>query len=218
MNLSKVSILLSASAIVLAACSQSSESMRVSSGLHRTIEARETNHALRISTTAYGSVSEDQRAELTGFIRTYREKGYGPISLSAPENGTGSRMSVNIVRSYLTRQGVQPEDIITSGYDGAASEDAPVMLAFKSYEAHVPGCSAVNEHNWSDLKSNTSLPSFGCAVNENIAMMIAHPGDVRGERPIDDPEATRQLNVLEKYRLGENTASAQTADGSSSSN
>ena len=217
MNLSKVFLLLGASSVVLLACSQSADSIRVANGEQRQIEARETNHTLRISTTSYGSVSNEQQAELAGFVKTYRQAGYGPISVSAPDNAATGRMSANVVRSFLTRHGVQPEDIVTSGYANAAGKDAPVLLAFKSYTAHVPGCSTVNEHDWGNLGSNGSLPSFGCAVNENIAMMIAHPGDLNGQRTLDDPEATRQLNVLDKYRKGESTASAQTADGSSSS-
>jgi len=119
------------------------------------------------------------------------------------------------VQELISNGGVKSADIAMGNYSGGQDPTTPIVVAYKAYEAYVPGCSTVNQHDWSNITTNTSLPSFGCAVNENIAMMLADPADALGQRRLDPADAQRQGVLLEKYRAGADTSSARTADGSS---
>lgn len=212
----KTFALLGASIIAVSACSQSAETLKVADGKHREIEVKEETHYLELAGLGQGYLNQDDRRRVESFAVAFEKDGYGPIVVSAPEGSQEALRIVASIRSILSQQGILPDRISVGGYTPAANETgAPLVLAFKTYEAHVPGCSTVNEHHWTNLRSNASLPSFGCAVNENIAMMVAKPGDLLGQREIGPGDSSRQLTVYEKYRLGESTASSQEADGGS---
>ncbi|MFC7291255.1 CpaD family pilus assembly protein [Hirschia litorea] len=212
----KTFALLGASILAVTSCSQSAETLQVSNAKHREIEVKEETHYLELSNLAQGYLKQEDRRRVEDFALKFGKDGYGPIVLSAPEGSQQAPRIIASIKSILSQSGVLPDKITVGGYRPAANEAAaPLVMAFKTYEAHVPGCSTVNEHDWTDLSSNTALPSFGCAVNENIAMMIAKPGDLLGQREIGPGDSSRQLTVYEKYRLGESTASSQEADGGS---
>ncbi len=211
----KTLALLGASIIAVSACSQSQENIDIATGNHREIEVKEQTHYLELTELGVGHLTPADRRRVELFVENFADDGYGPIVLSAPDGSREAVRAITSIRSILSRAGVLPDNITVGGYQPAAGNAAPLVLAYKSYQAHVPGCSTVNEHDWTDLRSNSSVGSFGCAVNENIAMMIAKPGDLLGEREIGPGDSSRQLTVYEKYRLGQSTASSQEADGSS---
>ena len=214
----KTLALLGASLAAVTACGHSPESINVANGDYREIQVKEQTHYLELSNVEVGYLDSADKKRVAEFASIFANDGYGPISLSAPE---GSRAAIGVVtsiRSILSQAGVLPANIAVGNYIPNANEEAPLVMAFKTYEAHVPGCSEINEHDWTKLGSNSSMPSFGCAVNENIAMMIAKPGDLLGERKLGPGDSSRQLTVYEKYRLGENTASSREADGGSTQN
>lgn len=206
--------LLGVSLGTLAACSQSPATMEVATQEHRRIEAQEITRYLEIAGVATGYLTPDDRRKVEQFAGAFKDEGYGAIVVTAPEGLPRGRLAVVEVAALLEGVGVRSDKVVQSGYDAAGDVSAPLVLAYKSYEAHVPGCSKVNEHDWANMKTNTTVPSFGCAVNENIAMMLANPGDVLGQRELDAPDPNRQLMVYEKYRTGNSTTSGQTADGS----
>ena len=204
---------LSAAAAALSACGHSAEIYEVANQDHRKIEAREVTKYLELGSQA-GFLSSADRKELQHFIGDFHTGGYGELVVTAPEGVANVGATLVEVQEVISDRGVNERDIVVGGYTPKSGGRAPIVLAFQAYEAHVPGCSQVNEHDWSDIKSNTSLPSFGCAVNENIAMMLADPADALGQRRLDPADAQRQGVLLEKYRAGANTSSGQTADGS----
>lgn len=212
----KTLALLGASFAAVSACSQSTEAIDMASGKHREIEVKEQSHYLELTELGIGHLTKEDRRRVETFAAAFAQDGYGPIVLSAPEGSREAVRAITSIRSILSRAGVLPNKISVGGYKPASADEiAPLVMAYKSYEAHVPGCSTVNEHSWTDLTANASVGSFGCAVNENIAMMIAKPGDLLGQREIGPGDSSRQLTVYEKYRLGESTASSQEADGGS---
>lgn len=214
----KALALLGASLVAVSACGHSPESIAVANGDHREIQVKEQTHYLELTNVEVGHLTTADRARVAEFASIFANDGYGPITVSAPEGSRAAFGVVTSIRSILSQAGVLPANIAVGDYVPNANDGAPLIMAFKTYEAHVPGCSKVNEHDWTKLSSNSSLPSFGCAVNENIAMMIAKPGDLLGERELGPGDSSRQLTVYEKYRLGENTASSREADGGSTQN
>ena len=206
--------LIGAAAAALSACGHKPETFAVANQDHREIQAREITHYLELGSKS-GFLSTEDRLSLKAFISDYHTRGYGQLVVTAPTDIPGADKTLIEVRELIDLGGVKPVDLALGGYAGAGEQTAPIVLAYSAYEAHVPGCSTVNQHDWSNITSNTSLPSFGCAVNENIAMMLADPRDAQGQRRLDPADAQRQGVLLEKYRKGENTNSAQSADGSS---
>lgn len=208
--------LLGASVTFMSACTHSDETRSMLDGKHREIQVKEDTHYLELSDLGVGHLSALDRKRVQEFARAFDKDGYGPIVLSAPEGSQAARNAITSIRSILSQAGVLPAKISIGGYIPDSTDGlSPLVMAYKSYEAHVPGCSSINEHSITNLSSNGSFPSFGCAVNENIAMMIAEPGDILGQREIGPGDSSRQLTVYEKYRLGESTASSQEADGGS---
>ncbi len=59
--------------------------------------------------------------------------------------------------------------------------------------------------DWGDTWDNTPAPNFGCAVQKNMAAMLADPRDMVEPRPMDAPDAARRATVMGHYDKGEVT-------------
>ena len=85
---------------------------------------------------------------------------------------------------------------MTSGYvqPGAAR----VVITRSS--ASVPGCP--DWSNASDMNySNGTYPGYGCAINSNIAAMVADPEDlVNGDKGSGETYVRRSSKAVESYR------------------
>ncbi|MGE3830482.1 MAG: CpaD family pilus assembly lipoprotein [Parvibaculaceae bacterium] len=65
------------------------------------------------------------------------------------------------------------------------------------------------DEDLTETSDNGPFPNFGCAQQHNIAALVSRPEDIerpRTERPSDP---MRRSKVIDKYRLGDSTASAQ---------
>jgi len=88
----------------------------------------------------------------------------------------------------------QPADIVT--------------VNVTEYRARTYDCN----QSWENLArtaSNAPYNNFGCAVNSNLAAMVANPRDLARPQTPTPGDATRKSNILDKYRRGEVTSSAQ---------
>jgi pilus assembly protein CpaD len=65
------------------------------------------------------------------------------------------------------------------------------------------------------VTTRNDLPSnFGCATQHNLAAMVADPRDLLApDSSVGQPDAQRRLTVLDKYRKGELTPAAKSANG-----
>jgi pilus assembly protein CpaD len=210
----KTIALLSASIAAVSGCGHSNETLNVATGKAREIAVTEQSHTLKLDAYEEGELTAQDLEQINEFIAKFRQNGYGAVSLNAPDT-PGAQKVVNSVRSMFLSAGLIPEKLMVTSFMQDENSPSPMVMTYRSYKASVPGCTSVNQHDWSEIGTNAALPSFGCAVNQNIAEMIAYPGDLNGSRTIGPGDASRQLTVYEKYRLGENTASSQEADGSS---
>ena len=207
--------LIGAAAAALSACGHKPETFAVANQDHREIQAREITHYLELGSKS-GFLSTEDRLSLKAFISDYHTRGYGQLVVTAPTDIPGADKTLIEVRELIDLGGVKPVDLALGGYAGAGEQTTYRSCWLTALMR--PMCRDVRrsiKHDWSNITSNTSLPSFGCAVNENIAMMLADPRDAQGQRRLDPADAQRQGVLLEKYRKGENTNSAQSADGSS---
>ncbi len=207
--------LASVAAASLTACAQSDYNRYVASEGAREIKATETTRYIELNAARSGYLSAHDREAVVTFVRDYKATGYGDLVVTSPAGLAQAWGAIKEIERVAADGGVRQTDLAVGKYDAEGEQIAPIVIAFKTYEASVPGCSTVNEHDWANMDSNVRLPSFGCAVSENIAMMLADPGDVLGQRELDPADPARQALLLDKYRKGQNTNSAQSADGSS---
>jgi pilus assembly protein CpaD len=128
--------------------------------------------------TAGGPLSAQEASRLTGWFDAL-QLGYGDrISIDLPDsygdNGTRESVAAIAARYGLL---VQDQAPVTSGQ----VPHGMARVIVSRLKASVPNCP-----NWATPSSNTfsneTHSNFGCAVNSNLAAMIADPEDlVRGQ-------------------------------------
>lgn len=149
-------------------------------------------------------LSPAQAQALKDLVARRAEVGGGVVTVSLPEavahSPEGGRMDSDI-EAALGRLGAP----VTRAAYRTEDPKAPVLVSFPYDKADVPACGK----HWQDLtktKDNTVQTNFGCAVNANMAAMIANPSDIRAPRAADPGDAERRMTVLGKYEQGKVTA------------
>ena len=56
------------------------------------------------------------------------------------------------------------------------------------------------------------MAGYGCATQNNLAVMLADPADLKQPRKMDPADAARRDTVLEKYREGEASSTPRRDD------
>jgi len=147
--------------------------------------------------------------KLKAFLATYSQRGHGPLLMSVPESADNPQLAIEAVveaRQMAWEAGVEYSQISGSAYDSAGRANAPLVVAFKVYDAVAPNCSSLAEVDFTNAVSNSDLPTLGCAVRTNMAAMIADPADIYGQRALDDGDIGRRDRHMELWRQGASTA------------
>jgi pilus assembly protein CpaD len=158
-----------------------------------------------------GDLSPDDAGRFTAFVQDYLTRGNGAITVSAPA-GPGSNAAITYFGEQLAALGVPRARILVGTHD-AVGADERIEIGFVSYMAHTDSCG-----DWSQdvAATETNLPpiNFGCAVQHNIAAMVADPRDLVAPRPMGDADAKRRETVMTQYQQGLPTAAQKTVDQS----
>jgi pilus assembly protein CpaD len=110
--------------------------------------------------------------------------------------------------------GVEPRRIEIAGYRAAASETAPpVVVSYTVYEATPAPCGNFSR-NLAFAPLNQLTPNYGCASQNNLAVMVENPRDLVTPRAEGAADQGRRQTTLDKYRLGQATGSDKTDQGS----
>lgn len=155
--------------------------------------------------------------KVEAFLRAYKDHGHGPLRLSIPDGTAHQELVISAaveIRELSWVSGVEYENIEGSAYDARGMSDAPIRMAFTAYEVQRPACPSAAQVDFADARSNNDMPSLGCSVRSNMAVMIADPADVLGARELDGADASRRHIQFEKWRQGESPAAARTKDSS----
>lgn len=159
----------------------------------------------------------ESRRRLEDFLIRYKRVGSGSLLMSLPSGGVNAQSSVRAlaeVRQIAYDLGVNYADITGSHYDARGDADAPIVLAFHSYDAVAPDCPSLATIDLANAESNNEIPTFGCSIRANMAAMIAEPQDLYGDRPLGSGDVDRRFAQLEKFRSGEITGAARSDDES----
>jgi pilus assembly protein CpaD len=146
----------------------------------------------------------DDAARFEAFVADYQDHGNGAMTVSVPA-GPYANATISYFGERLADMGV-PRARVLVGTHQVSNGDTRVELGFVGYAAHVDRCG-----DWSEdltaTDSNEPTPNFGCAVQTNIAAMVADPRDLVQPRAMDTSDAARRRTVVGHYEKGEKTAS-----------
>jgi pilus assembly protein CpaD len=179
----------------LAACnSPSADANRGLESVHQPVVQR-TSLVFDVSTLPGGGLAVSEQRRLAGWLEAL-DLGYGDrLALDDPTESSQTRGSVEQVAG---RFGILLADLapVTEG------DIAPgtVRVVVSRTEASVPGCP-----DWSakiDNKlSNATSPGYGCAVNGNMAAMVANKEDlVRGVKGASTTLVQSNAKAIKSYR------------------
>ncbi len=161
-------------------------------------------------TYAYSGLSVAEEQRLQTFVGDYINHGNGSIAVSVPA-GTGASAAISWFAEHIAAMGIDRTRIIVAQHDAPAG-DTRVELNYVAYQASVGKCGDWSEDLSKTLDNSTSR-NFGCAVQQNIAAMIADPRDLLGPRNMDPIDAKRRAIMVDHYEKGEITqADKHTSD------
>ena len=146
-----------------------------------------------------------EKSAIEAFIVDYRRVGSGPLIMSLPSGGANAQSAVrNLaeVRQIAYDMGVNYADIAGTNYNATGQSSAPIVIAYRGFEAVPPECDSLATINMADIESNNELPNFGCAMRTNLAAMIDDPSDLLGERELGEADVQRRQQQLEEWRGG----------------
>jgi len=146
-----------------------------------------------------GSLSPSESARLDGWFRSL-DLGYGD---SVYVDGVYAGAARDDVAAAAGRYGLLLSDSapVTAG----AVAPGTVRVVVSRSRATVPDCP-----NWSEKSqpnfANRSMPNTGCAVNTNLAAMIANPEDlIHGREGSSVVDAKTSAKAVQSYRSAKPT-------------
>jgi pilus assembly protein CpaD len=167
-----------------------------------------------------GGLTPAQRADVAAFARQWKRETTGGIAIDLPAHTPNARAAADTlaeIRSVLAAAGVPADGVRVANYQPAdPGRLAPIKLTYPRMIAEAGPCGqwphdmgpSYDPH----YTENRQFYNFGCTAQRNLAAIVDNPADLvqpRGETPAS---TARRTYVLEKYRKGEGTA---TADDSS---
>ncbi|MDT0508816.1 CpaD family pilus assembly protein [Novosphingobium sp. MMS21-SN21R] len=162
---STTSALILAASIALSACSATPEN-RMLNSVHQPVVER-NRYVLDVDTLPGGGLSIPEQRRLAGWFESLGLKYGDKISVDDPMQSKATLASVEAVASRWSLM-VDGNAPITAGYVASGATRIIVTRAVAS----VPGCP-----DWSTKSdfsmSNRTTSNFGCAINSNLAAMVA---------------------------------------------
>lgn len=199
MNIAHKSKLMGAAALALGLTVAGCGGMPTNTSLYSTKQpvVERTNFTLDVDTTRSGlSISEQQR--LNGWFETM-DLSYGDrVTIEDPASNPAVSNAVN---ELAGRYGL----IVSATAPTTAGQLAPgqARVVITRSTASVPGCpdwSATSDMNY----NNGMSPGYGCAVNSNIAAMVANPEDLlEGQSGTGETVLATGTRAIQTYRDAE---------------
>ena len=162
--------------------------------IHQPVVSR-SDYSFDVGTDGAG-LAPGEAQRLAGWMTSLR-LGYGDrVVIDDPRGDPRAR---DAVASEAVRFGllVSEDPEVT----GAPVAPGTVRVVVRRLKAAVPGCPDYSREGQSEFESNTSS-NYGCAINANLAAMVANPADlVRGEPgsgTTDPAVGTRAIDAFRK--------------------
>jgi len=158
-----------------------------------------------------GSLSIPEQRRLADWFETVDLRYGDRVSIDDPSVAPGTR---DAVTNLAARHGI----LVSEGAPTTPGlvDPGTVRVVITRSSAEVPGCP-----DWSGRMSynysNGTHDGFGCAINSNIAAMVANPEHlINGEQADDETYVTKSNRAIENYRNGiVGTGGGRSASGGS---
>lgn len=191
-------------ALLLSACGGGATKNRGLDSVHQPVVSR-TDYTLDIAKGDAG-LAEGEAQRLAGWMASLRV-GYGDkVAIDDPD------VSDDGVRDDVTREAAR--------YGLLVSDDAPltrvpvaagmVRVVVSRMKASVPGCPDYSRMRMPDFGNHTNS-NYGCAVNANLAAMVANPADlVLGHTSANVADQAVSGKAIDTYRKAATTGAGGT--------
>lgn len=179
--------------------------------IHQPVVER-TNYTLDLATGS-GGLSVPEQRRLANWFEALDLRYGDRIAIDDPLSSGATRAAVEAVAA---RHGILLSDgaPVTPGYVNAGT--ARVVVSRST--ATVPGCPDWSKNSEFALMNETSS-NFGCAVNGNLAAMVANPEDlVRGASMTGQTTVMSSNKAIDTYREAKPTGSGGLKETSSRGN
>jgi len=195
--------LVAASVLALAACGETGTPNRGLESVHQPVVERH-DYALEVAAGPAG-LAPGEQARLSDWFGAMR-LGYGDRVWV--DEAAGSRVRRDVADA-VARYGLLVSDQPPASFQPSAPVSARVVVS--RMRATVPGCPDFSRVTGPEFDSNTGS-NHGCAINSNLAAMIADPADlVRGEPGTGIYDAQQGSKAIVTYRNAPPTGAGGTA-------
>jgi len=167
--------------------------------IHQPVVDR-TDYAFDVAVTPHG-LAPGEAERLDGWLGSLR-LGYGDrVAIDAASSDVAA--AKNAVRREVGRYGVLLSD--AAPVTPAPVTPGTLRVVVSRMRASVPGCPDHSKNATTDFESNTDS-NFGCAINTNLAAMVARPEDlVRGQSGTDVVDPAVATKAIQTFREMPNT-------------
>jgi pilus assembly protein CpaD len=148
--------------------------------------------SLEIS-SKHGTLEPTQINAVQGFVNQAALAGVTPMTIRRPSGGGASARVASEIASLLAQQGIDRNRIRFATY--SASSRAPVIISYVSTYAKTKPCGEWPD-DLGDTATNQHFASHGCAVQANIAAMVADPSTLIIPTPVDPVRAPSRVNAI----------------------
>lgn len=128
----------------------------------------------------------------------------GTVYIKRPSGSVSADVVAGRVTQLIAGEGIATTAMKHSAYSG----HGPVIVSYSRHFASTNECGDWSE-NLAVTFENTLPPNYGCAGQHNLAAMIVNPKDLVQPRTSTPADATRRSAIIDDYRAGNSTASAE---------
>jgi pilus assembly protein CpaD len=157
--------------------------------------------------SAQGTLQPRQIDAVNSFVHQALQAGVTPITIAQPSGGGSSARVASEIASLMVQQGVPRAYVRFANYRGGAS--APVRLSYVSAYGQSLKCGQWPD-DATDTEENMLTANHGCAVQANIAAMVANPETLNvpaAATPISGEPRVAAIGVYAKGAAASGSAS-----------
>lgn len=180
-------------ALAIGACTGTEN--RSLESVHQPVVAR-TDYVFDVDTSG-SALAPGEAQRLAGWMASLKP-GYGDhVAIADPNGATG--IAHDQIAAQVARYGLLLSDDVPG--DTAPTTPGIIRVVISRMKASVPGCPDFSRVGQPDFENQTGS-NQGCAINSNLAAMVANPADlVRGQTGsgMSDPAAvTKAIDAFRK--------------------
>jgi pilus assembly protein CpaD len=170
-----------------------------------------TSYTLDVA-TGYDGLSIPEQQRLSGWFDAMNLQYGDRVSIEDP---VGSGATRDVIARVAARHGLLLADVapVTEGF----LQPGTARVIITRSTASVPGCPDWGKRNDANYGNATS-PGYGCAVNGNLAAMVANPEDLlTGQTGTGETVIMSSTKAIETYRTKANTGAGELKASSTAS-